>query len=216
MDFIHSVIDFFGHFDERINDLTSEYGMIMYAIMFIIIFCETGLVVTPVLPGDSMIFAAAALSADKGSPLNVHLIAVFMILAAFSGDVVNYFIGRYIGPKVYRRNFKLISKKRLDKTRSFFKKHGKQTIIYARFIPVVRTFAPFVAGVGDMDYKQFMFFNFIGGFTWVVVYAYAGYFFGNVPFVKEHFEWAVFGLLMITLIPAVYAAIKTMVGKKKK
>ena len=110
MDFIHSVIDFFGHFDERINDLTSEYGMIMYAIMFIIIFCETGLVVTPVLPGDPMIFAAAALSADKGSPLNVHLIAVFMILAAFSGDVVNYFIGRYIGPKVYRRNFKLISK----------------------------------------------------------------------------------------------------------
>src|SRR5207237_225704 len=134
--------DFILHFDENINDLTSKYGVMMYAIMFIIIFCETGLVITPILPGDSMIFAAAALSAREHSILNVHLIALLMIIAAFSGDVVNYFIGRFFGPKVYRKNYKLINTKRLDRTKMFFREYGAHTIIYARFIPVIRTFAP--------------------------------------------------------------------------
>ena len=187
----------------------------MYGIMFAIIFCETGLVITPLLPGDSMIFAAAALSADKESDLNVHLIAALMILAAFSGDVLNFFVGKWIGPKVYRKNFKLINQDRLKKAKSFFRKYGKRTIIYARFIPFIRTFAPFVAGVSEMETKQFMKFNFIGGLVWVVLYAYAGYFFGNIPFVKEHFEVTVLSILVITLIPAAITTGKVVYSKRK-
>lgn len=212
---MHSVIDFILHFDENINELTSQYGVTMYAIMFVIIFCETGLVVTPVLPGDSMIFAAAALSAQHHSVLNVHIIAALMVLAAFSGDFLNYSIGRFLGPKVYRRNYKLINRKHINSAKAFIKKYGSRTIIYARFIPVVRTFAPFVAGVGEMDYSRFMLFNFTGGFVWVILYAYSGYFFGNVPFVKKHFEIAVLGILVITFIPAIYAMIRARISKKK-
>jgi membrane-associated protein len=194
--------------------LTIQYGATMYLIMFIIIFCETGLVITPILPGDTLIFTAAALSAEKGNPLNVNLIAVIMIAAAFSGDVVNYFIGRFIGPKVYRKDYKLISKKKLDKTRSFYKKYGKMTVIYGRFIPVIRTFAPFIAGVSEMESKKFLLYNFIGGLMWVGLYAYSGYFLGNITFVKEHFELCVFGLLILTLIPEVYVVVKTLRQKK--
>ena len=212
---MHSVIDFFLHFDENIDELTSQYGTLMYVIMFVIIFCETGLVITPLLPGDSMIFAAAALSVRENSILNVHLIALLMTTAAFSGDVVNYFAGRFMGRKVYRKKYKLINYSHLERTKIFFKKHGVRTIVYARFIPVVRTFAPFVAGAAEMDYRRFMLFNFVGGFSWVVLYAYAGYFFGNVSFVKNHFELAVLITLTATLIPAVYAVIKARKAKKK-
>jgi len=206
-------------FGIHIEEWISHYGPWVYAIMFLFIFCETGLVVTPVLPGDSMIFAAATLSAREQSVLNVHLIALFMTLAAFSGDVVNYSIGKYLGPRVYRKNFRIINRERLDNTRKYFRKHGVRTIIYARFIPLVRTFAPFVAGVSEMEYKRFMSFNFLGGLSWVCIYAYGGYFLGNIKFVKEHFETTVLIVLVVTLLPVVYglvrAELKSRKGKKQ-
>ena len=197
----------------NIDELLAKYGLWIYAIMFLIIFCETGLVITPFLPGDSMIFAAATLSARTDSVLNIHLIVLLMTLAAFSGDVVNYSIGSYVGPKVYEKNHRIVNRDRLNKTKNYFKKHGVRTIIYARFIPVVRTFAPFVAGVGEMSYKRFMLFNFIGGLSWVAIYSYAGYFLGNIPFVKEHFEMTVLTVLFVTLLPVVFAIIKNKVPK---
>lgn len=216
MVWLYSNPDLLFLFGINIDELMAKYGVMVYAIMFLIIFCETGLVVTPVLPGDSMIFAAATLSAREHNVLNVHLIALFMTLAAFSGDVVNYFIGSFIGPKIYKKNYKLINRRRLKQAREFYRRYGVRTIIYARFIPVIRTFAPFVAGVSAMNYKRFMLFNFIGGLSWVCLYAYGGYFLGNIPFVKAHFETTVFIVLVVTLIPAVYAVFKTKFWKKKK
>lgn len=191
-----------------VGEMLVKYGLWTYAIMFLIIFCETGLVVTPVLPGDSMIFAAATLSVREDSVLNVHLIVLFLTLAAFSGDVVNYSVGSYIGPRVYKKNYRIINRYRLSQTKNYFKEHGVRTIIYARFIPVIRTFAPFVAGVSEMHYKRFMLFNFIGGLSWVAIYAYSGYFLGNIPFVKNNFEMTVLVVLVVTLLPVIYAMIK--------
>ncbi|MGZ3848453.1 MAG: VTT domain-containing protein, partial [Flavisolibacter sp.] len=202
----HPYLLFFG---DHLNAWIAKYGIMVYAIMFAIIFCETGLVIAPFLPGDSMIFAAAALSAQPHSVLDVHLIALFMTLAAFAGDVLNYSIGRYIGPKAYRKNYKLISKKRIDQTRAFFKEHGVHTIIYARFIPFIRTFAPFLAGVSLMPYPRFMKFNFIGGLSWVLLFAYGGYFFGNLPFVKEHLRLTLLITFVVTLVPAIYSIVKS-------
>src|SRR6266542_661689 len=192
------ITDLLFSFGINIDEVLSKYGGWTYAIMFLIIFCETGLVVTPVLPGDSMIFAAATLSARENSVLDVHLIVLLMTLAAFSGDVVNYFIGSYVGPKVYKKNYRIINRNRLKRTKYYFRKYGARTIVYARFIPVIRTFAPFVAGVGEMTYKRFMLFNFIGGLSWVAIYAYSGYFLGNIAFVKEHFEITVLVVLIAT------------------
>lgn len=203
------------HAGNFLNDLITKNGQTVYMIMFVIIFCETGLVVTPILPGDSMIFATATLSAQADSQLNVHLIAGLLILAAFSGDVVNYSIGRYIGPKVYRKNYKLISKQRLIRARAFFKKHGVMAIVFARFIPMIRTFAPFVAGISEMKYKRFLVYNFIGGSCWVLLYAYTGYFLGNLPFVKDHFQLTLLMMFIITLIPAIVALSNTRTIKKK-
>jgi len=198
-----------------IGEMLSKYGVWAYAIMFVIIFFEAGIVLTPFLPGDSMIFAAATLSVRADSELNVHLIVLLITLAAFAGYVLNYTIGSYVGPRVYKRNYKVISRQRLNQTKEYFEKHGVRTIIYARFIPVIRTFAPFVAGVSEMHYKRFMLFNFLGGLAWVAIYAYSGYFLGNIPFVKNHFEMTVLVVLIATLVPAVYAIIKQSKGKKE-
>jgi membrane-associated protein len=214
VDWIYINIGLLLHESNFLDNLIAKNGHAVYLIMFVIIFCETGLVVTPILPGDSMIFAAATLSARADSQLNVHLIAGLLILAAFSGDMVNYSIGRFIGPKVYRKNYKLISKQRLTRTRAFFKKHGVLAIVFARFIPMIRTFAPFVAGISGMKYKRFLLFNFIGGSCWVLIYAYTGYFLGNLPFVQDHFQLTLLLMLIITLIPAIYALISTKIFKK--
>jgi membrane-associated protein len=203
-----TIIDLLFVFGIDVGEMLAKYGVWTYAIMFLIIFCETGLVVTPLLPGDSMIFAAATLSVREDSVLNVHLIVLFITLAAFSGDVVNYSIGRYVGPRVYKKNYRIINRQRLNQTKNYFQKHGVRTIIYARFIPVIRTFAPFVAGVSGMNYKRFILFNFIGGLSWVAIYAYAGYFLGNIAFVKDNFEMTVLVVLIVTLVPALYAIIK--------
>ncbi|HWI93314.1 MAG TPA: VTT domain-containing protein [Flavisolibacter sp.] len=203
-----TIIDLLFVFGIDVGELLAKYGIWVYAIMFLIIFCETGLVITPILPGDSMIFAAATLSAREDSVLDVHLIVLLLTLAAFGGDVINYTIGSYVGPRVYKKNYRAINQHRLNQTKEYFRKHGIRTIIYARFIPVIRTFAPFVAGVSEMNYKQFIMFNFVGGFSWVAIYAYSGYFLGNIPFVRENFEMTVLVVLIATLLPAIYALVK--------
>ncbi len=214
MDIIQSLIDFVLHIDQHLATLASEYGTLTYLILFAIIFCETGLVVTPILPGDSLLFAAGAIASLDGSGLNIMLLAVLLVIAAFLGNLVNYSIGRYVGPKVFTKDYRFLKRAYLERTKKFFDKYGSMTIVYTRFAPILRTFAPFIAGVGQMNYGRFLLYNFIGGFLWVVLFVYAGYFFGNVPFVKEHFESVVIGIILVSMIPAVYGFIKMKFEKK--
>ena len=215
MELINWFIDFVLHIDQHLIQLLAEYGTAVILIIALIIFCETGLVVTPILPGDSMIFAFGAIAAQSATELNVHVSAMTFVAAAFLGNLVNYSIGRYIGPVVYEKNYKLIKREYLDRTKKFFDKYGAMTIIYTRFAPILRTFAPFIAGVGQMRYGKFMLYNFIGGLLWVLAFIYAGYFFGNIPFVKENFKWIVLGIILVSLVPAIYAALKTWLGRNK-
>ena len=215
MDLFHWFIDFVLHIDQHLVDLLAQYGTSVIFIIALILFCETGLVVTPILPGDSMLFAFGALAANPSANISVHFCAFVFIAAAFLGNLSNYSIGRFIGPKVYEKNYRLIKREYLDRTTSFFDKYGAMTIIYTRFAPILRTFAPFIAGVGQMKYGKFMLYNFIGGFLWVLAFLYAGFFFGNIPFVKEHFEIIVLGIILVSLIPAVFAFLKMRFGKKK-
>lgn len=216
MELVNWFIDFVLHIDQHLVQLLAEYGTAVILIIALIIFCETGLVVTPILPGDSMLFAFGAIAAQAATELNVHFSAAAFIAAAFTGNLVNYSIGRYIGPVVYERNYKLINRDYLDRTKKFFEKHGALTIIYTRFAPILRTFAPFIAGVGQMRYGKFMLYNFVGGFLWVISFTYAGYFFGNIPFVKENFKWIVLGIILVSLVPALYAVIKSWLARDKK
>lgn len=215
MELIHSLIDFILHIDQHLTVLVSEYGTLTFLILFAIIFCETGLVVTPFLPGDSLLFAAGAIAALDGSGLNVHLLVVLMIIAAFTGNLLNYSVGRYIGPRVFEGNYRFIKKEYLDRTKKFFDNYGSMTIVYTRFAPILRTFAPFIAGVGQMKYPRFMLYNFIGGVLWVVIFTYAGYYFGNLPFVQQNFELIVLGIIGISLIPSIFLFLKTKFGKKE-
>lgn len=215
MELIHSLIDFILHIDQHLTVLVSEYGTLTFLILFAIIFCETGLVVTPFLPGDSLLFAAGAIAALDGSGLNVHLLVVLMIIAAFTGNLLNYTVGRYIGPRVFEGNYRFIKKEYLDRTKKFFDNYGSMTIVYTRFAPILRTFAPFIAGVGQMKYPRFMLYNFIGGVLWVVIFTYAGYYFGNLPFVQQNFEVIVLGIIGISLIPSIFLFLKTKFGKKE-
>ena len=215
MELIHSLIDFILHIDQHLTVLVSEYGTLTFLILFAIIFCETGLVVTPFLPGDSLLFAAGAIAALDGSGLNVHLLVVLRIIAAFTGNLLNYSVGRYIGPRVFEGNYRFIKKEYLDRTKKFFDNYGSMTIVYTRFAPILRTFAPFIAGVGQMKYPRFMLYNFIGGVLWVVIFTYAGYYFGNLPFVQQNFEVIVLGIIGISLIPSIFLFLKTKFGKKE-
>jgi membrane-associated protein len=196
--------------------LTREYGKWVYGILFTIIFCETGLVVTPFLPGDSLLFAVGALAADPASGLNVWIASLIIFVAAILGDTVNYSIGRYAGEKLAAKFPRIIKQKHLDTTNEFFEKYGGKTIILARFVPIVRTFAPFVAGSGAMNYRKFMFFNVIGAFLWVVTIIPAGWFFGNIPIVKENFELVVIGIIVVSVLPMVYEIWKANHVKKRE
>ncbi len=209
MNALHQLIDFILHIDKHLEGIIDEYRALTYLILFVIIFCETGLVVTPFLPGDSLLFAAGALAVHEGNGLNVHLMAVLLMAAAFLGNMVNYSIGRFIGPKVFEKDYRFIRRDYLLRTHEFFEKHGGKTVIITRFAPILRTFAPFVAGVGYMTYARFILFNLIGGFLWVFSFLYAGFFFGNVPVVKNNFSVVVIAIIVISLLPAFYAAIKT-------
>jgi membrane-associated protein len=204
MEQIRFLIDLFLHLDEHLANIINQYGVWTYAILFLIIFMETGFVVTPFLPGDSLLFAAGTFAA-LGS-LNVWLLILLLIVAAIGGDTVNYWIGHYLGDRAY--NIKWIKKEYLDRTHAFFQKHGGKTIFLARFVPIVRTFAPFVAGMGKMSYGYFFSYNVFGGIVWVVVFTLLGFFFGNIPFVKANFELVIIAIILVSVVPAVWEALK--------
>lgn len=207
MEFFTLALDFVLHLDTHLTDLVSQYGVLTYGVLFLIIFAETGFVVTPFLPGDSLLFAAGAIS-SLGS-LNVWLVIALLIVAAVLGDTVNYWIGHFLGQKIVDNpKIKFINQEHIDKTEQFFKKYGGKTIILARFVPIVRTFAPFVAGVGTMDYPKFILYNIVGGAAWVTAFTLLGYLFGNIPFIKENFHYAVFGIIFLSLIPILYEYIQ--------
>jgi membrane-associated protein len=210
MDFIKTIFEFALHFDKYLEVFVQQYGFLTYAILFLIVFCETGLVVTPFLPGDSLLFAAGALSAslNTGGTLNPILLIVVLSIAAIAGDTANYLIGAYIGPKVFERDSRFLKKEYFDRTNAFYEKYGGKTIILARFVPIVRTFAPFVAGVGKMDYRRFIMFNVIGGIVWVVIFITLGALFGNIPFVKDNFEIVTLGIVFISVLPMIFELVR--------
>lgn len=204
MEQIKFLFDLFLHLDEYMAGIIQQYGTWTYGILFLVVFMETGFVVTPFLPGDSLLFAAGTF-AGLGS-LNVWLLMVLLIIAAIAGDTVNYWIGHYMGDRAY--NVKWIKKEYLDRTHAFFEKHGGKTIVLARFVPIVRTFAPFVAGMGRMSYGYFFSYNVFGGIVWVVSFTLLGYFFGNLEFVKRNFELVIIAIILISVLPAVWEALK--------
>ncbi len=197
------IIDLFLNLPEHLRDFISAHGTLVYGLLFLIIFCETGLVITPFLPGDSLLFAIGAIAADPSSNLNIWIAAVILLVAAILGDTVNYWIGRRFGGWVMRKFPKIVKPSHIEKTNEFFVRYGGKTIIIARFVPIVRTFAPFVAGSGEMDYRRFMFFNVIGAFLWVGLILPCGWFFGNIPIVKKNFELVVLGIIAISVMPMV-------------
>ncbi len=207
MEVIMNFLDFILHLDEGLANLIHQFGVWTYVILFAIIFAETGLVVTPFLPGDSLIFAAGALASTTGA-LDPILLMIVLTAAAIIGDSVNYSIGHYIGPRVFSEKLPFLKKEHLEKTHAFYEKYGGKTIILARFIPIIRTFAPFVAGVGAMTYGKFITFNVLGALLWVPMFTLMGYFFGNLPFVQDNFELVVIAIIVISVLPAVFEYFK--------
>jgi membrane-associated protein len=203
MDFIRHAIDLFLHLDKHLGELIQQYGAWTYAILTLVIFCETGLVVTPFLPGDSLLFAAGALSALPGSPLKVGFLFLLLAGAAIAGDTVNYWIGHRVGPRAFAGGVKFLNPKHLQRTHEFYERYGGKTIIIARFVPIVRTFAPFVAGIGSMTYGRFIAYNVIGGIVWVALCLFGGYFFGNLPFVRRNFSLVIIAIIAISVLPGV-------------
>jgi membrane-associated protein len=194
--------DIIVHLDQHLAVLIQQYGTWVYAILFLIIFCETGLVVTPFLPGDSLLFVAGTLWAVSG--MDAHWLALTLIVAAILGDAVNYSIGRYLGPRVFHwEDSRFFNRRALDRTHTFYERHGGKTIIIARFVPLIRTFAPFVAGMGRMDYPRFALFNVTGALLWVLSLVYAGYFFGNIPIIRNNLTVVIFAIIGISLLPLV-------------
>jgi membrane-associated protein len=217
MEWIQSLFDLFLHLDEYLGQIIEQYDTWTYLILFLVIFMETGLVVTPFLPGDSLLFAAGTFASPAlGSPLNIWVLLVTLTFAAILGDTVNYWIGHTIGPRAFSGNIRFLKKEYLDRTHVFFEKYGGKTIILARFVPIVRTFAPFVAGVGEMTYGRFLTYNVVGGVLWVFVFTLAGFFFGNLPFVKDNFSVIVIAIILISVTPALYEFVKARLEKSPK
>lgn len=215
MEFLKQFVDLFLHLDDHLSQLIQTYGTTTYFILFVVVFCETGLVVTPLLPGDSLLFASGAFSA-KGA-LNVWAVGILLFIAAVLGDTVNYWIGNYMGPKVFRRKKSwFFNPDHLRKAHAFYEKYGGKTIIIARFVPIVRTFAPFVAGIGSMTYPTFILYNIVGAALWVVICVGAGYFFGNLEVVKTHFELVILVIIFLSITPALYEFAKHRLEKRKK
>lgn len=204
------ILDFILHIDKHLVALTAQYGLWVYAILFLIIFCETGLVVTPFLPGDSLLFASGAVVASSQGSLNIHIIVLILLTAAIVGDAVNFMIGKYFGEKLFSNpNSKIFKQEYLSKTHAFYEKYGGKTIILARFVPIVRTFAPFVAGMGNMHYGRFLRYNIIGALAWVLSLTYLGYIFGNLPFVKDNFGKVVIGIIIVSMLPMIVEFVRT-------
>ncbi len=202
MELLAQLADLFLHLDEHLSTIIDQFGIWTYFILFVIIFAETGLVVAPFLPGDSLLFVSGTLAGTRD--LNIIAVYITLLAAAVLGDTVNYWVGHFVGPKVFsKENSKIFKKEYLEKTREFYEKHGGKAIILARFFPIIRTFAPFVAGVGKMHYQTFLIYNVVGGFLWVTFFTYAGYFFGGLPFIQEHFHIMVVGIVFVSLIPMI-------------
>lgn len=202
MQIITTLIDLFLHLDKHLASAVAQFGIGIYVLLFFIIFMETGFVITPFLPGDSLIFAAGTLAALPGSQMHVGVLYVVLASAAILGDTANYWIGHAIGPRVFSGNIRFIKKEYLDRTHAFYEKHGGKTIFLARFIPIIRTFAPFVAGVGEMTYGHFITYNIFGGLVWTGLFLFAGYFFGNIPFIQHNFSLVIIVIIILSLLPA--------------
>lgn len=212
MDVIRQFIDFFLHLDQHIGEMIRQYGTGTYVILFLIVFAETGLVVMPLLPGDSLLFTAGAFAAL--GDLDPWLLGGLLIAAAILGDTVNYWIGKAVGPRAFTGNVRFLKREYLDKTHAFYERHGGKTIILARFVPIVRTFAPFVAGVGTMDYRKFLAYNVVGGVVWVSLFVAAGYLFGNIPAVKERFSLVILGIIVVSVLPIALEMLKGWKAKR--
>ncbi|MES2799138.1 MAG: DedA family protein [Bacteroidota bacterium] len=223
MDFLKSFLDFFLHLDAHLFTMIQDYGIWIYGILFLIIFVETGLVIMPFLPGDSLLFAAGTFcagvinEAGEKAELNLFIVLILLIVAAIAGDALNYFLGKKVGLRFLQykvRGRQIVKQEYIDKTHLFYEKHGPKTIIIARFIPIVRTFAPFVAGIGEMKFTKFFNYNVVGGVLWVIGLTMLGYFFGNLEFVQKNFEIVIFGIIGISLLPMIIPGIKSLLSKK--
>jgi membrane-associated protein len=206
MELLRDIVDLFLHLDQHLSEVISEYGTWTHLILFLIVFCETGLVITPFLPGDSLLFAAGTFAALGA--LDLWLVVILLIAAAIVGDTVNYWIGAYIGPRAFRGDIRFLRKEYLDRTHAFYEKHGGKTIILARFVPIIRTFAPFVAGVGAMSYPKFITYNVVGAVVWVGTFVLGGYFFGNIPVVRENFTLVILAIIALSVMPIALEALR--------
>ncbi len=215
MSLILQLVDYILHLEKYLPILIQNFGLWTYLILFFIIFMETGFVVTPFLPGDSLIFAAAATAALGGGTLHIGWLFIVFCAAAILGDTANYWIGHKIGPRAFSGNVRFLKKEYLDRTHVFFEKYGGKTIIIARFVPIVRTFAPFVAGVGEMSYGRFITYNIVGGIAWVTLFTVLGYGFGNLPFIKEHFSLVLIGIIVVSVLPAVWEVLRARIEARK-
>lgn len=214
MEYLKYLLDIFLHLDKHLLWIVNEYRTWVYLILFLIIFCETGLVVTPFLPGDSLLFAAGAIAAT--GILNIWWLVLLLCIAAFLGDTVNYGIGKYFGKRAFEKENRFIKREYLTRTNQFYEKHGGKTIVIARFIPIIRTFAPFVAGIGRMNYTRFLTYNIAGGILWVFTCSFAGYFFGNIPIVKNNFSIVIIVIILISILPIVVEFIRNKYFKYSK
>ncbi len=208
MELIQQLLDFVLHIDQHLVAIVQTYQTWTYLVLFLIIFSETGFVVTPFLPGDSLLFAAGALLAKGDTGLSLALIGLVLTLAAISGNTLNYYLGSYFGKKVFRPENKILKLEYYQKTQDFFSKHGAKAVIFSRFLPIFRTVAPFVAGVGHMPIAKYMLYNIVGGLSWIVSFLALGYFFGNLPFVKQNFSLVVLSIIVVSVLPAIFAALK--------
>ncbi len=214
MEYVKALIDFVLHIDQHLVEIVNQYSTWTYLILFIIIFAETGLVVTPFLPGDSLLFAAGAIIAKPETDLNIWVMWLILFIAGVLGDWVNYHVGQYLGPKAFSGKYKFLKKEYLNKTESFYDKYGGKTIIYARFVPIVRTFAPFVAGVGSMSYPKFASFNIVGAFLWVTLFLFLGYFIGSNALIQKNFTLVILIIIFLSLLPPIIEVIKERLKKK--
>jgi membrane-associated protein len=214
VELIGELIDIFLHLDKYLSVIIQDFGVWTYVLLFLVIFLETGIVITPFLPGDSLLFTAGTF-AGMGV-LNVWVLFISLSVAAILGDTVNYWIGNYIGPRAFSGNIRFLKKEYLDRTHDFYERHGGKTIILARFIPIIRTFAPFVAGIGSMSYRHFLTYNVVGGIIWVGIFIFAGYYFGNLPFVQNNFTYVVMAIIVISVLPGVFEFIKDRLSGSKK
>jgi membrane-associated protein len=215
MEILHSFFNFILHIDQHMVSFFTEYGSWTYALLFLIIFCETGLIVMPFLPGDSLLFATGALAANSADALNIHFLFILLVSASILGNGLNYLIGKRLGPKVFRSpNSLFLNKKYLERAHQFYEVYGAKTIIIARFMPIIRTFAPFVAGIGYMGYRRFFLYNIAGAVLWIGSLLYTSYFFGNLPFVKQHFSTIILAIIGISLLPPVIEVLRQVCLKK--